>query len=101
MGSSKITVIVPVDYDGDDNNCSIALKIDYGNTSFILSGDAESDEKAEILSKNSNLKANVYHAGHHGSRTSSSDSWLKEISPEAVVISCGKGNNPTTKMIQA
>ncbi|MDY4892251.1 MAG: MBL fold metallo-hydrolase [Agathobacter sp.] len=101
LGSSKITVIVPVDYDGDDNNCSIALKIDYGNTSFILSGDAESDEKAEILSKNSNLKANVYHAGHHGSRTSSSDSWLKEISPEAVVISCGKGNNPTTKMIQA
>lgn len=93
LGSSKITVIGPVDYDGDDNNCSIALKIDYGNTSFILSGDAESDEEAEILSKNSNLKANVYHAGHHGGRTSSSDSWLKEISPEAVVISCGKGNS--------
>lgn len=93
IGSAECTVIGPVDSTTGDNNSSIVLRIEYGDTSFILSGDAEGSEEKDIIDGGTELAANVYHAGHHGSKTSSSDEWIKKISPEAIVISCGKDNS--------
>ena len=92
LGSALCTVLGPVKNNNDDNNSSIVLKIQYGDTSFLLSGDAEEDEEQEIIDSGADLKADVYHAGHHGSRTASSAEWNQFISPDAVVISCGAGN---------
>lgn len=93
LGSARCTVLGPVKKNNDDNNSSIVLKIDYGNTSFLLSGDAEEDEEQEIIDSGADLNADVYHVGHHGSRTASSEEWNRLISPNAVVISCGAGNS--------
>lgn len=93
LGSARCTVLGPVKKNNDDNNSSIVLKIEYGNTSFLLSGDAEEDEEQEIIDSGADLNADVYHAGHHGSRTASSEEWNRLISPNAVVISCGAGNS--------
>ena len=92
LGSADFTVLGPISKAESNNNNSIVVKIKYKDTSFLLSGDAESEEEQEIVDSGADLKADVYHAGHHGSNTSSSSEWLKKISPEYVVISCGKGN---------
>ena len=77
----------------DTNNSSIALKLTYDNTSFIFTGDAEKEIESRILSSNADIRANVFHCGHHGSSTSNSKSFLNAILPEIAIISCGKGNN--------
>ena len=92
MGSADFTVLGPISKAESNNNNSIVVKVKYKDTSFLLSGDAESEEEQEIADSGADLKSDVYHAGHHGSNTSSSNEWLKKISPEYVVISCGKDN---------
>lgn len=92
LGSADFTVLGPISKAESNNNNSIVVKVKYKDTSFLLSGDAESEEEQEIVDSGADLKSDVYHAGHHGSNTSSSSEWLKKISPEYVVISCGKGN---------
>lgn len=80
-------------YDGL-NNYSAVLKIRYGNKTFMFTGDAEKLSEKEIIDKfgTSILKSDVLKVGHHGSSTSSSDSFFKAVSPEFAVISCGKDN---------
>lgn len=92
LGSAVCNVIGPIDPDEEDRNSSIVCKVEYGNTSFLLSGDAEAEEERQIVESGADLRATVYHAGHHGSKTSSCDDWLNAIVPEAIVISCGADN---------
>ena len=69
------------------------MKITYGSTSFLFTGDAERDEEAEILETGANLKSTVLKVGHHGSDTSTSYPFLREVMPQYAVISCEKGNS--------
>ena len=92
--SSTVEFLGPVDENGKDlNSTSIVLKITYGNTSFLFTGDAESDEEEEILNSGADLKSTVLKGGHHGSRTSSSYPFLREVMPQYAVISVEKGNS--------
>ena len=75
------------------NNYSAVIKITYGNTSFLFTGDAEGESEQEMLNKNYDLKADVLKVGHHGSRTASTLPFLKAVSPKYAVISCGKNND--------
>ena len=77
------------------NDYSIVTKLTYGDTSFMFTGDAESDSEAEILGafSKSELKCNVLKVGHHGSRTSSSLEFLDAVNPDIALISCGKNND--------
>lgn len=85
-------IIAPKTIDKENlNNCSIVLKIVYGETSFLFTGDAETGEMNKI-DKN-DLASDVLKAGHHGSRTSTTKKLLKKIKPEFTVISCGKNND--------
>lgn len=92
LGNAKCTVVGPTAYNFDTNNNSIAIRIDYGEKSFLFTGDAEINSESAMMYTGENLKADVFQAGHHGSRTSNSSEFLKEVSPEYVVISCGKNN---------
>lgn len=74
------------------NNYSAALKVSYGNISFLFMGDAELESELDILHKKTDVKSTVLKVGHHGSNTSTSELFLKEVSPEIAVISCGKHN---------
>lgn len=94
LGSSTVEFLGPVDENGKDlNSTSIVLKITYGNTSFLFTGDAESDEEEEILNSGADLKSTVLKVDHHGSRTSTSYSFLREVMPQYAVISVEKGNS--------
>ena len=93
IGSAKVEILAPV-VDGDDlNNCSVCTLITLGEVSFLLTGDAETDEEQSMLDSGVLSGVSVYKAGHHGSKTSSGEDFLKAIHPDAAVISCGVGNS--------
>ena len=77
----------------DLNNYSAVVKITYGNTSFLFTGDASEQSEKEMLSKGDNLKADVLKIGHHGSSSASTWAFLKAVHPKYAVISCGKYND--------
>ncbi len=89
----RAEVIAPDHIYKDPNNSSIVIKLTYGNVSFLLTGDAETEsEEAMIHKYGTGLKSTVLKAGHHGSANSSSAGFLKEVKPAAVVISVGEKN---------
>ena len=76
------------------NNSSVVLKIYYGKNSVLLSGDLPKEvEKYLAYKEGRALKSNIVLAGHHGSKTSTSKSWVGFANPDFVVISAGKGNS--------
>jgi len=78
----------------DSNDASIIMRLTYGETCFIFSGDApQKIEQYVAVKEKTNLDCEVLKAGHHGSRTSTSLSWVGFITPEYAVISDGKNNS--------
>lgn len=94
LGGAEVLILGPLfEYD-DTNNTSIVLKITYGNTSFLFTGDMEREAELDLIDEyGSGLSADVLKTGHHGSTTSSSYVFLYEVSPAYAVISCGKNNS--------
>lgn len=74
------------------NNYSAVVKIQYGSTSFLLTGDAEDLSEKEMLASDADLQADVLKVGHHGSSSSTTPDFLKSVSPEYAVISVGADN---------
>lgn len=94
LGSGQFTILGPVNDYGDDlNNWSVVLRLDYGNTSFLFTGDAESTAEEDILSTGLPVEADVLKVGHHGSDTSTSQAFLDAVSPDFAVISAGWDND--------
>jgi len=80
----------PVEYlSGEDRNeNSIVLRLSYGQTSFLYTGDAEEAQESYLVEEyGSALNSTIYKAGHHGSSSSSSDELLDATDPQAAVIS--------------
>ncbi|MFD3156031.1 ComEC/Rec2 family competence protein [Haloimpatiens sp. FM7330] len=76
----------------DTNNYSPIMKLAYKNKNFIFTGDAEALSEQEVLSENYDISADVLKVGHHGSVSSTSIDFLKNVNPKIAVISCGKNN---------
>lgn len=93
VGRLKLNVLAPFEETSDYNNMSIVLRVDYGKTRFLFTGDAEKTIEKQMLKNNSDIQANVLKVGHHGSKTSTGTDFLKAVSPEIAVICCGKGNS--------
>lgn len=75
------------------NAASVVLRVRYGETAFLLSGDLpENIEEYEVAVYGDGLHAEILKLGHHGSRTSSSEAWLRAVSPQVAVISAGREN---------
>ena len=92
LGSATVTMLGPVAQYSDTNDTSIVLRIDYGSTSFLLTGDMEKTAESDLVASGANLKADVLQVGHHGSSTSTGYAFLNAVLPEMGVISCGAGN---------
>lgn len=94
-GGAGIDVLYP-DHDPsrmETNSASIVLRVAYGQTCVLLTGDLPSSiEEYLVRTDPLSLDCDVLKLGHHGSRTSSSPSFLAAVSPSVAVISSGKGN---------
>ena len=93
LGEAQVTILGPVAEYSETNNTSIVLRVDFGETSFLFTGDMETKAEKDLLDQGANLSATVLKVGHHGSDTSSSYSFLREVMPEYAVISVGENND--------
>lgn len=104
LGEAVITVLAPVRSGYvDTNNYSIVVRIDYGEISFLFTGDAEIESEYDMLETGLNLNADVLKAGHHGSDTSTSEGFIRAVCPSYAVISAGTHNSyghPATQTIE-
>lgn len=94
-GSAHAMVLYPTgDVTGikDTNSASVVMRVVYGNTAFMLTGDAPKEVEKEILATGDALASTVLKAGHHGSKTSSSPEFVAAVAPQYVVYSRGCDN---------
>lgn len=95
-GGAYIEILFPDRYlpDVETNTGSIVARLVYGDTAFLLTGDApDSIEKYLVQLDGKDLKSNVLKAGHHGSRTSSTPLFVGFVSPEYAIFSRGCDNS--------
>ena len=77
----------------DSNDQSIVARLVYGETCFILTGDASKEVEMKLIKKYpAELDCDVLKVGHHGSHTSSEEKFIGLVSPKYSVISAGKDN---------
>ena len=80
--------------DLESNAASIILKVTFGEHSFLLTGDSPKHIENYVASLDTQLLAStVLKAGHHGSKTSSSETFIGFVNPEYVVLSRGCENS--------
>ena len=95
LGDATVTILhcwpEAIEY-GRPNDSSIVLRIDYGNTSFLFTGDAEDWSEYMMIDAGVNLKSDVLKVAHHGSAFSSTKEFLEAVQPRYAVISVGKNN---------
>ena len=92
-GEMTLEIFAPLrDYD-NLNDMSAVSRISYGDTSVIFTGDATTTVEKDLLKKNIDYSATVLNVGHHGSKTSSSEAWLRAVNPKYAVICCGENND--------
>ncbi len=76
----------------DINNNSVVIKLSYGRVQFLFCADIEKEAERELLNYGGRLQSHVIKVPHHGSKSSSSWEFIKEVSPEVAIISVGRRN---------
>jgi competence protein ComEC len=96
FGSVRIRVLAPApDYvpgEAAGNNDSLVLEVSYGKRSILLTGDAERPIEDDMVNSGQLRNVTLLKVGHHGSKTSSSEEFLSQVSPEFAFISDGYKN---------
>ncbi len=78
----------------ETNDASVVMRLAYGDTHVMLQGDSPMKIEEHILRLDPNiLQSDILKAGHHGSKTSTSEAYVKAVDPEWAIISAGKGNS--------
>ena len=101
FGEASFTILAPVQSYDDNNNNSIVLRLDYGENSFLFTGDAEKEVEEELLNDGVILQSDVIKMPHHGSKTSSTEDFVSAVSPQYAIVSCGDGgkNHPNEDIV--
>ena len=93
FGKAEFEIISPENPDLTNyNDSSLALRVKYGDTAFLFTGDAGKNMESAMIKSGYELKSDVFCAGHHGSSSSNSLKFLKAVNPEFIVVSCAKDN---------
>lgn len=93
LGGAVITMLGPVKTDYEDiNDVSLVLMVTFGTTRFLFTGDMEQLAETDLLDSGADVKADVLKVGHHGSYSSTSYRFLREVAPTYAVISAGGSN---------
>jgi len=91
-GGSVLQVLGPVRKDYEEvNDYSVVTKLVYGKIAFLFTGDMEKEAERDLLAQD--LSATILKVGHHGSRSSTSAQFLRQVKPEAAIISLGANND--------
>lgn len=98
---TTVNMVAPIGDYKDSNEMSAVIRVAYGETSFLLTGDAETKSEADLVASSTMLKADVLLIGHHGSNSSTSDPFLERVNPKYAVIQSGKNKygHPTPEII--
>lgn len=90
LADTTITTLSVTADEKNLNDTSIVLKVKHGTNTFLLMGDASTKIEKTLLDKN--IESDVLKVGHHGSRYSTSATFLNKVNPQYAVISVGKNN---------
>lgn len=94
LGDAAVEIFAPNSATYEDaNNYSIVMKLKYGSTSYLFTGDAENISEGETIEKGFDISANLIKLGHHGSNSSTSEEFLDRVNPQYAIISVGTGND--------
>jgi competence protein ComEC len=74
------------------NANSVVARLDYGDFSMLLPGDAEEQTEHRMLTKDLNLKTRILKVAHHGSKYTTTQDFLDRVKPEVAIVSCGEWN---------
>lgn len=91
LGSASFEIIGPIKEYGEDNDKSICIRITFGNTHYLICGDASIKAEQDML--NEDIQSDVYIVSHHGSKYSSSQEFIQKVNPKYAIISCGLNNS--------
>lgn len=89
LGDAELTVLGPTREAEEQNNNSIVIRLVYGETSFLFTGDMEFEEEADLLASGAELKSTLLKVAHHGSAYSTGEELLSKVKPKYAVISVG------------
>lgn len=81
-----------------ENNYSVCCMINHGDAHFLFTGDLEADGEKYLVELNDLPQVELYKAGHHGSKTSSSETFLSAIRPKIVCVCCCAGSSEYTNV---
>jgi beta-lactamase superfamily II metal-dependent hydrolase len=76
----------------EPNANSIVARLDYGDFSMLLPGDAEQQTEHQMLTKDLNLQADVLKVSHHGSKYATAADFIERVKPAVAIVSCGEWN---------
>lgn len=94
IGGGNFTIVGPNSNSYNNlNDYSIMLRLEFGENSFMLTGDAEKAAEAEAVANGEILESDVLKLGHHGSNTSTTNAFLKAVNPSHAVVQVGADNN--------
>ena len=85
------------------NNESVVLMLKYGETEVLLTGDIEAKAERQIILSGVDINADILKIAHHGSRTSTTEEFLSEVSPQVAIIQVGAKNrygHPTQEVLK-
>jgi competence protein ComEC len=104
LGEAEFTILAPNSEAYEDtNDYSVVIKLQYGATSFLFTGDAGFESEEEMLEKGYDLRTDLLKVAHHGSKYSTSMKFLEAVQPKIAVISVGEDNDyghPAPETIQ-
>lgn len=93
LGDARFEFIGPLEDHNNVNDDSLVMRLTYGDTSFLFTGDMTAKAEKELIEDGENVKCDVLKVGHHGSSGSSCYKFLYEAEPKIAVISCGRDND--------
>lgn len=97
LGRAKLTVLYPFislsrKQVKDSNEASVVVRLDFGQNSFLITGDADKKVERGLVFSGANIDVDFLAVGHHGSKTSSSQEFLQKVNPIASIIQAGLNN---------
>lgn len=91
IGNNKLIFLNTKEYNNENDNSIVTYAI-FNNYKFLFMGDASTTREQDILKTYNLPNIDILKVGHHGSKTSSSETFIDEMNPQYTIVSVGKNN---------